>query len=415
MPFPRTLPPGEAVRLLPANARIVGSPGCGTPETLLRALGETADLLPAPTLYSGLQLGGYPFLDAVRQGHLRYLTWHPYGPARGIGEYVPARASAVPALLGHWRTDAALIRVSPPDRNGYCNLGPSASYVRAAVTRATVVLAEVDPQLPRTHGDTAVHVSEITALVEADTPMCEFPATPRDPIADRIAAHLLDLLPERPVLQFGLGAVPESLIHGLAGSGLRDIRVVGMATDAMVGLFESGVLSPLAMMPSPAVAAVELMGTRTLMDFADGNPSIGVFDSRTGHAPRHLGGLPGLVSVNSAVEVDLLGQVNSETVRDRQVSGVGGGADFAEAAHTSPGGLSVIAMSSTTPDGRHSRIVPALPTGAVATIPRHTPDAVVTEYGVAWLRGKTTAERAESLTQVAHPDHRAALEPYPQK
>ncbi|GAA1019482.1 4-hydroxybutyrate CoA-transferase [Acrocarpospora pleiomorpha] len=409
MPLPATLPPGQAIRLLPENARVVGAPGCGTPETLLRALGETADLLPAPTLYSGLQLGGYPFLDAVREGHLRYLTWHPYGPARHAAEYVPARASAVPALLDHWRTDAALVRVSPPDRNGYCSLGPSASYVRAAVTRAKVVLAEVDPLVPRTHGDTAVHVSELTALVEADTPMCEYHEAARDPLGDRIAAHVLDLLPDRPVLQFGLGSVPESLIHALAGSGLRGVRVVGMATDAMVALFQQGVLSPLDMMPGPAVSAVELMGTRTLMEFADGNPSIGVFDSRTGHTPRHLGGLPGLVSVNSAVEVDLLGQVNAETVRERQVSGVGGAADFAESAHGSPGGLSVIAMASTTPDGKHSRIVPALAPGAVATIPRHTPDAVVTEYGVAWLRGKTTTERAESLAHIAHPNHRAGL------
>ncbi|MER5619425.1 acetyl-CoA hydrolase/transferase C-terminal domain-containing protein [Streptosporangium sp. NPDC002544] len=414
MPPPSTLPPEKAVRLLPENAHIVGAPGCGTPETLLRALGETADLLHAPTLYSGLQLGGYPFLDAVRQGHLRYLTWHPYGPARrsvaaGFGEYVPTRASAVPGLFDHWNTDAALVRVSPPDRNGYCSLGPSASYVRAAVTRARVVLAEVDPLVPRTYGDTTLHVSEITALVEADTPMCEFHEAARDEVSDRIAAHVLDLLPERPVLQFGLGSIPESLIHGLAHSDLRGAQVIGMATDAMVALFERGVLSPLSVMPSPAISAVELMGTRILMDFADRNPAIGVFDSRTGHTPWHLGGLPGVVSVNSAVEVDLFGQVNSETVRGIQVSGIGGSIDFVEGAYGSPGGLSVIAIGSRTADGRHSRIVPALASDAVVTVPRHTPDVVVTEYGVAWLRGRTRAERAESLASVAHPDHRAGL------
>ncbi|MGW2200399.1 acetyl-CoA hydrolase/transferase C-terminal domain-containing protein, partial [Streptosporangium sp. NPDC001682] len=150
-------------------------------------------------------------------------------------------------------------------------------------------------------------------------------------------------------------------------------------------------------------------GVAVWVDFADRNPAIGVFDSRTGHTPRHLGGLPGVVSVNSAVEVDLFGQVNSETVRGIQVSGIGGSIDFVEGAYGSPGGLSVIAIGSRTADGRHSRIVPALASDAVVTVPRHTPDVVVTEYGVAWLRGRTRAERAESLASVAHPDHRAGL------
>lgn len=409
----------DAVRRIAPGASIVAAPGCGTPETLLTALGEHADGLGRPTLYSGLQLGAYPFLPAAAAGHLRYRTWHPYGPARaalepGKVDYVPARGSAVPALLDEWATSVALVRVSPPDRNGWCSLGPSASYVCHAVARAGLVLAEVDEQTPRTTGDSMVHVSQLDVLVDADTPACYFPAAPRDATSDRVAEHVLGLLPEAPTLQLGIGAVPEALTAFLAGSDLGAVRFVGMANDAMVPLFERGILRWSDIGDRPAISAAELMGTRTLMDFADGNPSIVMRDSRISHAPRALAAIPRLVAINSAVEVDLAGQVGSELVGRRQVSGIGGSADFVEAGFGSDGGLSVIALSSTTPDGRHSRIVRRL--GAdVVSLARHTPDVVVTEHGIAWLRGRTEAERTEALVAVAHPDHRAQLLADPQE
>lgn len=423
MGLPPTLSADAAIRLLPAGAAIVGAPGCGTPETLLTALGQAADLLRGPTLYSGLQLGAYPFLAAAAAGHLAYRTWHPYGAARaalspGRVDYVPARGSAVPDLLDQWETSAALVRVSPPDRNGWCSLGPSASYVAHAVARADVVLAEVDPATPRTVGDSMVHVSRMSALVEATTPACYFPAATRDEVSDRVAAHVLELLPRAPTLQIGIGAVPEALTSFLGESDVRGLRIVGMGNDAMVQLFERGVLDQRDTGEDPAVSAAELMGTRVLMDFAHDNPSIVMRDSRRSHAPRVLAQVPRLVAVNSAIEVDLHGQVSSELVGDRQVSGIGGSADFVEAGFGSPGGLSIIAMTSTSPDGRRSRILPRLSTNLVS-LTRHTPDVVVTEHGVAWLRGRTVHERAEALASVAHPDHREALrlpaDPTPQE
>lgn len=414
MTLPPTLAASAAVRTIPAHSTIVAAPGCGTPETLLTALGNQAHVLDSPTLCSGLQLGSYPFLEATAGGHLPYRTWHPYGPARaalhpGRVDYVPARASAIPDLLDVWETRVALVRVSPPDRNGWCSLGPSASYVRHAVERAEVVLAEVDPTTPRTLGHSMVHVSRITALVEADTPACSFPAARRDATSDRVAAHVLDLLPAEPTLQLGIGAVPEALTAFLAESDLRGVRFVGMGNDAMVALVESGVCRATDVAPRPVIAAAELMGTRTLMDFADQNPAVVMLDSRESHAPRALARLPRLVAINSAIEVDLAGQVNAELVGGRQVSGIGGSADFVEAGFGSPGGLSVVAMPSTTPDGRHSRIVAAL-SADVVSLARHTPDVVVTEHGAAWLRGRTVQERREALVAIAHPDHRRALE-----
>ncbi|HEX7302157.1 acetyl-CoA hydrolase/transferase family protein [Lentzea sp.] len=413
MPLPRTSTPDDAVRRIPAGAAIVASPGCGTPETLLTHLAAAADLLGGPTLYSGLQLGAYPFLGAAAEGLLRYRTWHPYGPARaalspGRVDYVPARASAVPRLLDQWETSVALVRVSPPDRNGWCSLGPSASYVCHAVARAALVIAEVDPGTPRTTGDSMLHVTQLDVLVDADTPACEFPAAVRDEVSDRVAARVLGLLPPEPTLQLGIGAVPEALTAFLAERGAGPLRVVGMANDAMVDLFTHGLLRWTDVGEHPAIRAAELMGTRKLMEFADGNPAVVLRDSRFAHDPRVLGRIPRLVTVNSAVEVDLAGQVGSELVRGRQVSGIGGGADFAEAGFASDGGLSIIALPSATPDGRHSRIVRRL--GAdVVSLARHTPDAVVTEHGVAWLRGRTETERAEALAAVAHPGHRAGL------
>lgn len=415
MPLPTTLRPEAALRLLPAGAAVVAAPGCGTPETLLEALGSTADLLGRPTLYSGLQLGAYPFLDAAAAGHLAYRTWHPYGPARaalspGRVDYVPARASAVPDLLDQWGTSVALVRVSPPDRHGWCSLGPSASYVCHAVERAALVLAEVDPLTPRTTGDSMVHVSRFAALVETAAAPCHFPAARRDETSDRVAAHVLELLPPEPTLQLGIGAVPEALTAYLGESDVPGVRLVGMGNDAMVDLFARGVLRVDDRDPRPAVCAAELMGTQLLMDLAHENPAIVMRDSRYAHTPSYLSRIPRLVAVNSAIEVDLHGQVSAELVGARQVSGIGGSADFVESGFGSAGGLSVIALTSTSPDGRHSRIVPRLGSDVV-TLARHTPDVVVTEYGAAWLRGRTVHERAEALASVAHPDHRAALSP----
>ena len=412
MKLPTTVAPDGAIRTIPPGSTIVAAPGCGTPETLLSALGRLADLLDSPRLCSGLQLGSYPFLDASAAGHLPYRTWHPYGPARaalrpGRVDYVPARASAVPGLLDEWESSIALIRVSPPDRNGWCSLGPSSSYVHHAVERASLVLAEVSHDVPRTHGDTMVHVSRIDRLVEAEHPMCAFPAAARDEVSDRIAARVLELLPEEPTLQLGIGAIPEALTAFLVDSDIRGVRFVGMANDAMVPLFSAGVV-PWSTDPRPAVLAAELMGTASLMTFADRNPTIVLRDSRVSHSPRALAQIPRLVVVNSAIEVDLAGQVSAEMVGDRQVSGIGGSADFVEAGFGSDGGLSVIALPSTTPDGRRSRIVNRLGSGLIS-LARHTPDAVVTEYGVAWLRGRTVAERAAALAAVAHPDHRSQL------
>ena len=404
----RTLDPFAALALAGDGAHLVATPGCGAPTTLLNAVNKEA---PGRgwILSSGLLLGEYPFLGAVRAGDLRYRTWHVMAPvsdlvADGVAGFVPARASRVAALLEAHRVDVALVRVTPPDRHGYCSLGPSAGYGLDALRLAGVRIGEVDPDLPWTFGNTTVHESMFDALVDTADPTPQYVSAKSSPISGQIAAFILELLPKHPTLQIGIGAIPEAVVHSLGDAELGNVRFAGMATDEMVDLFERGVIP--AVGDGPPIISPELMGSQRLMRFADRNPAVAVYPSSTAHNAAILGRTPRFVSVNTAIEVDLSGQVNSEVLRGRQISGVGGSLDFVDAAARSAGGLRVIALPSATPDGSRSRIVNSI---SAVTIPRSIVDAVVTEYGVARLDGLTTAERVDALIAIAHPNHRDSL------
>ncbi|MFV8170407.1 acetyl-CoA hydrolase/transferase family protein [Mycolicibacterium peregrinum] len=404
----RLMDPVEALTLAGDGAHLVSSPGCGAPISLLHAVNKEA-AGHNWSLSSGLLLGDYPFLDAVRAGHLFYRTWHVMAPvaelvAEGIAEFVPARASRIAALLEARGVDVAMVRVTPPDRHGYHSLGPSAGYSLDALRLAGVRIGEVDPDLPWTFGNTTVHESVFDALVDTADETPQYSSAKPSEISDRIAQHIVDLLPKDLTLQIGIGSIPEAVVNRLGDAGLGEVRFTGMATDEMVELFESGVIP--AAGDQPSILSPELMGTRRLMRFADRNPALAVHPSSTAHNAAVLGRTPRLVSINTAIEVDINGQVNSEVLRGRQISGVGGSLDFVDAAGRSAGGLRVIALPSATPDGSHSRIVDAV---ATVTIPRSMVDAVVTEYGVARLDGRSVAERRQALIAIAHPQHREAL------
>jgi acyl-CoA hydrolase len=306
-------------------------------------------------------------------------------------------------MLARWGVDVALVRVSPPDKHGQVSLGGSVGYGLDALRLASVRIAEVDPSVPRTCGQSTVPVTVFDALIESATAMPEHVAATPDETSRVIAEHVLGLLPRDPVLQIGIGGIPESVLAGLAGADLGSVRFEGMASDGMVDLFEQGCLDPGQV---DAVRSPELMGTSRLMSFAAANPAIGVYPSSSSHDTARLGRLDRLVSVNGAIEVDLQGQVNVETVRGRPVAGVGGSLDFVEGAGRSPGGVRVVAIAAASPDGTASRIVPSVST---VTVPGASTDVVVTEHGIARLEGLTARERAEALIAIAHPDHRDAL------
>ncbi len=400
----------EALARVPHGAHLVSQPGMGAPSTLLGAL-SAASPGRGWTLSSGILLDDYPFLDLVDAGELAYRTWHVTAAigdrvADGRVGFVPARASAVSGMLRQWGVDAALVRVSPPGPGGLCSLGASTSYAKAAMAAATLVIAEIDPAVPRTCGDSLVPVSSFDSLVESTAPIREYHTAPDSELSRRIADNVLALVPRAPTLQIGFGAIPESLLRSLPDAELGRLRFVGMGTDLMVDLFDKGVLDLADVLPDAAVCSAELMGTARLLEFAHENPAIAMASSSVVHDPCHLGAIPRLVSINTALEIDLAGNVNSEVLRGRQVSGPGGGPDFVDGAARSEGGLRIVALPSASTDGAHSRIAHRV--GGV-TVPGSMIDAVVTEYGVARLAGLTGRQRAEALIAIAHPAHRDAL------
>lgn len=406
--------PERAMGAVAPGAKIVASPGCGEPTTLLAALGERARAgdLPGAHLYSGLLLGDYPFLDSVYDGRLRYSTWHVMPPVRALVEsgevdFYPVRGSQVPDLLVELGIDVALIRITPPDKHGYCSLGPSASYPLAAINLASLVIAEVDPALPRTLG-ACVHMSAVSLAVESAYPMPEYRRVEPDDVSRAVAKHVLEILPPSSTIQVGIGSISEAVIDGMIEAGAGAFRFVGMGVDGMADLAEQGLLDTTDTMSSPPLYVAELMGTRKIMDFADGNPAVGMFPAPLAISPS-LGRFAQVVSINSALEVDLFGQVNAEGIGGRQLSGIGGSVDFAEAALQSAGGLRVIALSSTNPRDGASRIVARLASGTPVTHARHGVDCVVTEYGVARIGHLPARRRAEELVEVAHPEVRCEL------
>jgi 4-hydroxybutyrate CoA-transferase len=403
----KTITPEAAVRAAAGRTGIVSAPGCGTPITLLRAIGEHAEVLGNRTpLYSGLLLGNYPFIEAVRAGLLRYITWHVMPPVRdlvaaGAADFVPVRGSHVPRMLRAAGVDVVLIRVSPPDRHGFCHAGASGSYSLLALDHAALVIAEIDPDMPRPHGQAAVHTSRIDCFVEtADDPPVYPGSGQPDDVSRRIARHILPLLPERPTLQIGIGTIPEALLDELSVARVGRLRFAGMATDSMVDIHEAGLLDVEDLWPIPPVFAVELMGTRKLFSFADENPLLGMFDTDVGIHPR-VGQIDRFVSIQSAVEIDHRGQVNSEWANGAQLTGCGGSIDFNEAALASDGGVRIIAMPSMNLRTRSPKVVAELAPDAPVTLARHSIDYVVTELGVARLGFASVKERVKQLEAIA--------------
>lgn len=407
--------PHAAITAMRGKGGILSAPGCGTPVTLLEALGRHAEELDAPALYSGLLLCDYPFLDAVRARTLSYGTWHVMPPVRrlvadGSVPFFPVRGSQVPALVRHLGVGVVLIRVSPPDVFGFCSLGPSVSYPYLALRHANLVVAEVDADLPRTRGQGAIHVSDIDLAVQSTYPTPVYERAQSDEVSRRIAAHIIPLLPDEPTLQIGIGAIPEALVEALRDQRVGELRFAGMAIDGMVDLHEAGLLQRRNLFPFPPILAAELMGTRRLLDFAHENPLLGVYSTELGITATSLARIDRFVSIQSAIEIDGLGQVNSEWIPGvGQLTGAGGSVDFLEAALHSTGGVRILAMPASNVRDASPKIVAALGDGAPVTIGRHSVDHVVTEYGVASLGFASIAERLSALAAIAAPADRPAL------
>lgn len=402
----------EAIDRIPTGGRIVAGACCGGPTSLLAGVAERSHGRNW-SIWTGLLLDDGGIHEAARARDLELVSWHVSGAGRdlaaaGLIDYLPIRTSQLEKHLAAADFDVALVRVTPPDAGGFCSVGPSASFALTAVKSAKLCIAEVDESLPRTLGASSVHASELDVLVESTTPTPTYRTAGSGDVSRAIARRVLGLLPDRPVLQLGIGAVTEALVAALADEGVDRLRFVGMGMDAMVDLYERDLLDQ----PSgggPAIESPDLVGTQRLMRFAHENPVVGVYPSVVAHSPMRLARHDRLISINTAIEVDLCGQVNSEVVGGCQIAGIGGAIDFVEAATHSIGGMRVIALPSTTQDGHRSRIVASLAAHASVTIPRGMVDVVVTEHGIARLEGKTLWQRAEALAAIAAPQYRAGL------
>jgi acyl-CoA hydrolase len=389
------------------GARVLLGTAAGAALTLQRALVEQRDRLAGLRLSSGLQLGGYDFMGPVRDGAWTYDTWHVMPAIRddvacGRAGLHLMRGSRVAPRIAADPPDVFLTVVSPPDKDGYVSLGASVSYAMTACRVAGRVIAEVNPEMPYCLGDTRVPVSAFAALVDAEQPLPSHVARPPSPEDLRIAEHVRALLPDGATLQIGLGSVPEALVSLLGADPPAGLRLYGMGIDQMVAVLPS-------LGTTPAFVGGELLGSRALYAFADRNPLVEQYPAEVVLSVPHLASIPRFVSLNGALQVDATGQVNSEWIGGRQVSGPGGSVDFVEAAGLSDGGLSIVALRSTALNGTVSALVPCLPPGAPVTIPRHSVQVVVTEHGVADLRGLALPARAAALAAIAAPEFRNAL------
>jgi 4-hydroxybutyrate CoA-transferase len=415
-PFTRATVSAAVERLAP-GMRVLLPPGCGEPAALVAEICRQSERLRDLTLVHGIHLGDFPFARP-EQAALRVATWHMSprledARRRGRVEFFPLRYFDLIAAFapgGAWAPDCVLVQVAPPDAGGYVSLGVSASVTLDAARRAPFVIAQVNLQMPRTRGNGVLHQSEIDVWVEVDEPLMPYPPPTVGEVERAIGRHAAALVPDGAVVQVGVGAIPQAVLEALGDH--RDLAMHSLLVDAAVGLMERGVVTA-ARKPfhRGRCDIAEAMGTRRLFDAIHDNPLVSMDSSATIHDPTLVARLDRFVSINSALEIDLSGQVTAESLGGRQVAGIGGQFDFVLASSRSAGGASVIALPSTGGrDGGISRIVPKLSAGAAVTTPRYLADWVVTEHGAARLRGLGETARATALIAVAHPRFRGDLE-----
>jgi len=393
----------------------IGS-GCAAPQTLVKALTDRASEVFDVEVLHILTHGHAPYSQPELQAHFRqnsFFIGSNVRPAVHAGEadYTPIFLSEIPRLFRERRMhlDIALVQVSPPDRHGFCSYGVSVDVVKAAVESADYVIAEVNPNMPRTLGDSFVHVRELDALVEGHLPVLEHAAEAASPEALQIAGFIEGLVPDGATLQTGIGAIPSAVLAALAGK--RDLGMhTEMLTEAVVPLIESGVMNGRrkGLLPGKLVTSF-CFGTKAFYEYLHDNPAFEFRPTEFTNDPFQIARNPRMVAISSAIEVDLTGQVCADSIGGRFYSGFGGQTDFMRGAARSDGGKPVIALPSTTRDGKISRIVPWLHTGAGVVTSRADVHYVVTEFGVAFLHGKTVRERTLALIHIAHPKFRDEL------
>ncbi|MCC6214159.1 MAG: acetyl-CoA hydrolase/transferase family protein [Polyangiaceae bacterium] len=405
-----------AIRTLRAGERIFVGSGAAEPLALVAALTSAGAHLEGNDIVHLLTLGPAPYVAADMARRFRHTAFFigenvREAVAEGRADFMPIFLSEIPALLrgGRMPIDVALVQVSEPDAHGYTSLGVSVDIVRAAVDSARRVIAEVNPRMPRTHGDSFVHVSRFDALVPVDTPLPALEDEPLDDVCRAIGAHVATRIPNGATLQTGIGRIPSAVLAALSGHHELGVHTE-MFSDPLIELVERGAVTGTRKghLPGKIVTSF-VLGSRRLYEWVHENPAVEMRASDYTNDPAIIARNERMVAINSALAVDLTGQVAADTLRGRFFSGIGGQVDFIRGAARSRGGLPIIALPSTAKGGTVSRIRATLEEGAGVVTSRGDVHYVATEHGVADLHGRSVRERALALASVAHPDFRGEL------
>lgn len=412
----KTTTPEQAVQSIKSGDRVFIHSVAAAPQTLIKAMTARAPDLRNVEIVHLHTEGDAPYARADMAESFHVNAFFVGANVRqalveGHADYIPVFLSEVPNLFrkGVLPLDVALLNVSPPDKHGFCTLGISIDVARAAFETAKCVIAQVNPQVPRTQGDALIHVNAIDYMVEVDEPLLEAKIPDLTDTDMAIGRHIADIIEDGATIQMGIGAIPNAVLASLGGH--KDLGVhTEMFSDGVIPLVESGVINGRLKVKHPGrMVAGFVMGTRKLYDFIDDNPQVLMLDIGYVNDTSVIRRNPKVTAVNSAIEVDLTGQVCADSIGMRQYSGVGGQMDFIRGASLSEGGKPIIALPSQTKRGE-SKIVPFLKPGAGVTSTRAHVHYIVTEFGVANLYGKNMRQRAHELIRIAHPDHREALE-----
>lgn len=414
--MPRLMTIDAALELIKSGQRVYIGGGCGVPAPLLEGLtaraGDLRDVEVIHMLTAGEDPTTAPEYAAAFRHNAVFVGHNVRRAVReGRADFTPVFLSDIPRLFrsGLLPLDVALIQVSPPDEHGFCSLGVEVGCTLPAAQLAQTVIAEINPNMPRTLGDSFIHISRITACVETDRPLLEAPQGASNPIATRIGQYIADLIPDGATLQLGIGAIPDAVLHSLGNKRHLGIHSE-LFSDGIIDLVEAGVIdSEAKTLHRGKLVAGFLLGSRRLFDWVHNNAMVEMHPTDYINDPFVIAKNRRMVAINSALQVDLSGQVCADSIGTQIYSGVGGQVDFIRGASRSEEGLPIIALPSTARNGTISRIAPTLELGAGVVTSRYDVHYVVTEYGVAQLHGKTLAQRARALINIAHPDFRSSL------
>jgi acetyl-CoA hydrolase len=417
--------PAEAVKIISSGHRVYVHPGCAMPEVLVDAMCDRYLELEDVEVFHLMAVGKSRYSQPEMEGHFRHNALFIGKNVReavneGRADFTPIFLSEIPRLFysGILPLDVALVHVSPPDEHGFCSFGVGVECTKPATEVASIVIAQVNPNMPRTLGDCFIHIDKLTYCVEVDVPLKELPQVDGDlsaaelEVYQKIGKNIAGLIEDGSTLQLGIGAIPDAVLKFLQGK-----KHLGMHTemfsDGVIKLVEDGILTneKKTLHPGKIIASF-VLASKPLFDFIDNNPVIEFHPSHYVNDPFIIAQNEKMVAINSAIEVDLTGQVCADSIGKAFYSGVGGQVDFIRGASRSKGGKPIIALPSTAKRGARSRIVPLLATGAGVTTSRYDVHYVVTEYGVADLYGKSIRRRIQALLDIAHPNFRDELERY---